>query len=577
MKKTLFIAAMCGLSISAMAQMEHVKDLKVDMPEEVIDKYEYCSDNLEATELDAQEGLPVISIKRPGGFFFPGYQQNSSASLTVPYAKIPAYTNINWVLSKEDWSDNTAEGEFVMAVPFANTINDEESDWVTSEGDDITSMLLPMGSKFYPSPFASCVNDNGETVYTMVPPYIKSDGSVTNDAHLYAGGSQPASSTSGYQMSANYCAYWPGNLSYSTKYFGFNTTKSNDGWTAKGYENAKVKGFAETFAAPASPYMLMNLNWFFYVPADGHAGPLNLTIRKATLRESGSLASVGDLLATSRCEEPVMTSSTRALYNFNTLLDADGNELSFLPVDCAIVVEVSLDANDETTNMVALYKSSTVYNDGEYHAYTHISYDKEGAEANTMVSSNYRWTNSEGVASYQASFLCGLCIKYPYAKVLDAETGIPTKENVMEVAEAGGSQNFFVHAYYNYGAWKIYSEDGDIQIAYDSEAKEWTSSVDWIRVSTVSGQTEEGNYNGEVTLTIEVAANAGEERETTLYIDCYGYKEPIIVKQAGTPSGIAEVNNAKNNNGKTFNVAGQEVGRNYKGVVISNGVKTIRK
>lgn len=566
MKKTLLFFFAFAMSAVSYAQVESVQSSLKNIPETQVKITE--TELFDAVDLAEQETAPVIAIKRPAGLFYPGYQQKSTAVLTVPYAKAPAYAPLKWEILKEDWSGNEATGTFSLAVPCAKTAVDESPEWIVTDGAAIETSLIAMGSKFYPSPYATCANDKGETSYTMLPPYVKSDGSVTNPAQVYAGGSLPSSSTSGYQMAANYNAYWGSSWSYSSKYYGFNTKSSNDGWSSK-YPEAQVLGICELFDKPASPYILRAANWYFYLPSGGSAGTLKMTI--SPVSESGV---IGEPIAVAYGEEPAALSTTRMLYQFTGFEDADGKAIETLIIDSSIMIEVAPMEDDTETNLIAYYIPSPNYLE-EAHAYVHLAYNKDGNPAQTWASGQFKWTKSDGTASYQSSFTCGLDVVYPFAKILD-ENYVPTTENIMNVPVEGGSQEFFFDAYYNHGAWKIYSEDGAINFKFN--AGEWTSEeAGWLKINTTPGKTETGGFNGEVTMNITADANAGDEETVNLIVDCYGFKEPITIKRAGNATGIANVGLVKAANNVTYNLQGQRVNAQAKGIVVRNGAKFVNK
>ena len=125
---------------------------------------------------------------------------------------------------------------------------------------------------------------------------------------------------------------------------------------------------------------------------------------------------------------------------------------------------------------------------------------------------------------------------------------------------AGGKQELTIPS----NVW-----DEDIEI----DAPEWIT----VEVATDSEEIVDGDdtyyahkYTNKLTITV---AEATESREGVVEIDAMGL--PVTIKvQQGTPQGIENVS-FKNNN-KLYNVLGQEVGEDYKGVVIRNGEKFIK-
>lgn len=76
-------------------------------------------------------------------------------------------------------------------------------------------------------------------------------------------------------------------------------------------------------------------------------------------------------------------------------------------------------------------------------------------------------------------------------------------------------------------------------------------------------------------ITIEVKANPTENaREEVVYLQAYGAKQPIVIKQAAGTVGLHKVKAINDN--KYYNIFGTEVNKNFKGIVIRNGIKSIQ-
>ncbi len=101
---------------------------------------------------------------------------------------------------------------------------------------------------------------------------------------------------------------------------------------------------------------------------------------------------------------------------------------------------------------------------------------------------------------------------------------------------------------------------------------------DWVRIEGIDGE------NGQIALSIECdPLPEGEtKRAAALYIEGHGYKSsaPIIILQGEAQEADAIENvevTTKSNYKGYFNMAGQRVGKDYKGIVINNGKKEIKK
>ena len=76
----------------------------------------------------------------------------------------------------------------------------------------------------------------------------------------------------------------------------------------------------------------------------------------------------------------------------------------------------------------------------------------------------------------------------------------------------------------------------------------------------------------------EVAVTAGETANTYVFnMPANGVNVAVTVDEIGTITGIVDVNAAQPKSGQRYNVMGQPVGNDYKGIVIENGKKRVIK
>lgn len=81
---------------------------------------------------------------------------------------------------------------------------------------------------------------------------------------------------------------------------------------------------------------------------------------------------------------------------------------------------------------------------------------------------------------------------------------------------------------------------------------------------------QEGDYSGVYQIVTSAAADGGRYG--------YGYFLNVIINYGNNPAGIEDVaTDASKKDNRIFNLAGQQVGNDYKGIVIQNGVKKIQK
>lgn len=587
MRKLFVIAAFCSIALSGFAQRETVSLMNQPHEAEEIGATEMVmTDRWQAKTINAAQEAeaPIVSLKRPGGVFLGGYRQYANKQTNAALALAPAYTQLTWGISKNDYDGNsTPNGVYTLNVPYTEPLNSDDEQWLMSDGDDITSMF---GFRRYSAPYATCTAGGTETISPLLPTKVSSDGTVYAP-EVTAGGSLPYN-TNGSVMAANYSAAWAGTNASSKNYGVLNTV--SDGWNERlNAEDATPFGFAEVFNAPSNGYSIWAINANCSKRDAAVVGEMKARVRYCTLKEDGTLDTVGSVIGIATASEPTTTSSdTWIIYNFDQLYDADG-----YPVSCYCIypgqdILVEIYSEDGVSTIRPMYKSHSDYFDGEKHAYTLVRHtNAEGEMVETYENTNFQWTDTEtGVDTYQTSFMIGLDVVSAFAKVLD-ENNLPTTENVMTVNAEGGSQEFTMDGLYLSSYWAMYVAEYDntyaditadvwTEIIYDEENNIWTSDLDWLHVTTEDEMDEAGNFTGMIKLNVTVDENKGDMRMHELLINCYGFLEPIIIKQDGTASAIEQLKDCQKSE-RFYSLMGQPVGNNYHGVVVGKGVKTIRK
>lgn len=117
----------------------------------------------------------------------------------------------------------------------------------------------------------------------------------------------------------------------------------------------------------------------------------------------------------------------------------------------------------------------------------------------------------------------------------------------------------------------------DYVALYDEDGEEIDPSTDKI-VADFEAMYDEDDYLLCYAY-IEINPNEGYDREFTLYLSSCGASLPIHIKQTGElgpDPGTGLFNVKAVNDNKTYNVFGMEVNKNFKGVVIRNGIKSIQ-
>lgn len=509
-----------------------------------------------------EAGVPEVSVRRPGGVYWGGFQAGAAAySYYYPTLVLPAYTPLTFGVSKDE--DIATGAEYWLGVQYY----DEEAgalDWINNEaGEDVTTDFLPSAGS-YLSPMASVTYNGAEVTSLLVNDDVDSQTGETYEGMLFVGNGVLGASNgvNRASMAGNYDAHWDGGASYSTGYFVTNSSLPymDEEFASAGASNFRMSGIIETYDAPAAPFYVTAAS-LHAVVTSATCGNVNMALVKLNYTEDGKM-SFGDVLATGVCAGPTDTYSTWNAFAFTELKDKEGNAIEGVVMEAgqAFALLFFLDETDKTTTLAPLYTLHTEYMADEAHSFGEYTCTLDGKETSVVLDCNYKWNLRTGGSAYNTSWMCGLVIENPYLYIynpaIDATYEGVTAERIM------------AESYYSVG-------------------KEWTTVTladgsalpDWITVEMLNGQDEEGEFNGVVAFDVTVAPNSGAARQATVKIQtapsAYATFE---VNQTANPSGIAEVavdvTKAKN---VKFNMAGQKVNGNFRGLVIENGKKYMNK
>ncbi len=509
-----------------------------------------------------EAGVPEVSVRRPGGVYWGGFQAGVAAySYYYPTLVLPAYTPLTFGVSKDE--DIATGAEYWLGVQYY----DEEAgalDWINNEaGEDVTTDFLPSAGS-YLSPMASVTYNGAEVTSLLVNDDVDSQTGETYEGMLFVGNGVLGASNgvNRASMAGNYDAHWDGGASYSTGYFVTNSSLPymDEEFASAGASNFRMSGIIETYDAPAAPFYVTAAS-LHAVVTSATCGNVNMALVKLNYTEDGKM-SFGDVLATGVCAGPTDTYSTWNAFAFTELKDKEGNAIEGVVMEAgqAFALLFFLDETDKTTTLAPLYTLHTEYMADEAHSFGEYTCTLDGKETSVVLDCNYKWNLRTGGSAYNTSWMCGLVIENPYLYIynpaIDATYEGVTAERIM------------AESYYSVG-------------------KEWTTVTladgsalpDWITVEMLNGQDEEGEFNGVVAFDVTVAPNSGAARQATVKIQtapsAYATFE---VNQTANPSGIAEVaadvTKAKN---VKFNMAGQKVNGNFRGLVIENGKKYMNK
>lgn len=509
-----------------------------------------------------EAGVPEVSVRRPGGVYWGGFCAGVAASsYYYPTLVLPAYTPLTFGVSKDE--DIATGAEYWLGVQYY----DEEAgalDWIENvAGEDVTTDFLPSAGA-YLSPMASVTYNGTEVTSILVNDDVDSQTGETYEGTLFVGNGVLGASNglTDASMAGNYDAHWDGRNSYSTNYFVTNSSLPymDEEFASAGASNFRMTGIIETFDAPAAPFYVTAAS-LHAVVTSATCGNVNMALVKLNYTEEGKM-SFGDVLATGVCAGPTDTYSTWNAFAFTELKDKEGNAIEGVVMEAgqAFALLFFLDETDKTTVLAPLYKNHTEYMADEAHSFGEYTCTLDGKETSVVLDCNYKWNLKAGGSAYNTSWMCGLVIENPYLYIynpaIDATYEGVTAERIM------------AESYYTVGEkWTTVTlADG-------------SALPDWITVELLNGQDEEGEFNGVVAFDVTVAPNSGAARQATVKIQTAPSAYATIdVNQAANPSGIAEVaadvTKAKN---VKFNMAGQKVNGNFRGLVIENGKKYMNK
>ena len=368
----------------------------------------------------------------------------------------------------------------------------------------------------------------------------------------------------------------------------------------------KSHGFVMSVPAPISPLYIEYFNFLIYADnnnpiADDKQLKMQIRNVEEREREDGSIITVpgakiiAELVATkSDLSEQLLEDNTEytttgkvfiyTLTFANKTTDAIGNVVNepvVINEPCFIVVTGHEQEGINFGYRINQQPAEDALVQGTYA----LAYE-EGSDENYSA-----WYGEESVI--EMSFYGG----YDYCEVLASselvdQAGNPTGEtveniNTLRVSEDGstieneGFEGLQGRVVLNSAfPWLDASTNDENYICEDLP--------EWI---TLSGESEYGNFNdgsqfytGTTNISIECEAlPAGETgRAATIYLEGRGYKSayPIIVLQGDATmedaiENVVTVNVNKSNS--IYNVAGQKVGKNFKGIVIKDGKKMLVK
>lgn len=566
MRKTLLFGAVLAIATSASAQLQRKA---VQMPAvnkfQKIEKLSPVMENKNAKPVAiskvTESGAAEAAVKRPGGALWGGFISDVAGSYYYyPTLMLPAYQPITFGVSKDP--DLKTGVDYWLGVQYYD-FDAKGFDYYDNEaGEDITTVMYPsFGS--YGSPLVSAMYNGRETVS-----YLLNDAG-DYPAQLSVGmGSIVKDDGSGAQSCGNYDVQWDGGLLYMSGYFATNTTLTNMDaqYADQGVSNFRMTGIIEEFDAPQASFYVSGLT-LQALRASRTCGNVNAALIKVNY-DSDGYREFGDVIAYGVCtaptDEAAYGNNTFCAFAFTDLYDANGNSIDGVVMEPgqAFALYFYLDDDDTTTQLLPISILHSEYMPDEYHAFGEYTFNYSNGQADGGIfSCNYVWETTDGSVYYQSSWACGLIAEYPYIYVEDG---------TYEVDYNGGTKTV-------YGESLYMLMDGE---TVNATLENGDPLPNWVSLSYSNYADEEGGaYNGIMSVDVTVAPNSGLAREANIKLQFRSASATIKVVQAANPTGIAEVTTDVNTEKAAvkYNLAGQKVSNNYRGLMIQNGKKFMKK
>ncbi|MBR1882914.1 MAG: hypothetical protein IJ808_07905 [Muribaculaceae bacterium] len=544
MKKLLLIATSALLAFTASAQLI--------VQDEAIENNELGQ--VAAAPAINADAKPAPGYIVPTGTFFSSYAK-ACYRLNNPILHVPAFTDLTFVNASTDatsylWKYVNPEGEYNMFNP---QLQSTEIDLTVKYSyADITMIEAPVLTA------TNELGDSATSIGTNTPVYMRVGGGSTECTNAAAEGTYYGWSNT---------SPLGGTLYYSSARFATNNTNSGSAWAKNAnLATASVRGFGEVYFKPAKSYALTGFAAHVREIAS-ITSPVTLTIYKVTTNANGYLASIDEVLCTQTLEtEAFEEAGTSRLYlAFNQLVDAKtGKVTEGYTIDFPILVTLTLPEDDTTSQMGAYYNAITV--NIPVHNYVILN----GADANgnetkgLFYPAGLNYTNK----TYARSFSC-FSLMGTFEYLIDENEGTETD---YEVAAEGGNKDIALKSS------KAYKDALGLITNWTATQADGTALPEWVDVVVTDNyETVEGEDVYQFTSTAKVVAAANtvtEERTCDLKLAFLGAEYLIHVTQAGATTGIEDVVAAQDDaNAPVYNVMGQRVGANAKGLLIRGGKK----
>lgn len=547
MKKLLLISVAALFALTGSAQLV----------EQAVDQEDTELGVAKAPILNDDE-LPAAAYIVPNGTFFSSFAKKCY-NLTNPMLSIPAFadltfTNASTAATSYLWSYVNPEGDYNILNPM--TTSTEQNITVNYAYPTVTMIEAPVLTA------SNELGDSTTDLLTGSPKYLRVGNArlrgTENSEFTYYGWCNVSTKA--------------GSMKYSTNRFCTNHGDSNSAWAnSTGMSNVSVRGFGELYYKPARPYALYGFACHFREVAP-LTKPITLTIYKVSTKSNGILKDIEEELCTQTLtfDDFEAAGTDRVYMVFDQLVDAKtGEVVEGYTIDFPIMVALTIPEGDTATQISAYYTATTI--DFPTHNYVILDgTDTEGNEVKGMFrQAGLNYTNGTKARAFAAFSLLGA-----FQYVFDEQMG---NENTLEAPADGITENFTLKSSVPY------KDELGLETNWTAIQADGTELPDWITVNlTDNYQTVDGEkvYQNETMAEVTVSENnmRSEERSCDVKLAFIGGEYTIHVIQAGVTTGIQDVVAAQDDaNAPTYNMMGQRVGADAKGLLIRGGKKILVK
>lgn len=562
-----------ALTFSASAQrVKRVELQKNDLKMEKLAHFNVMSDQwkpIDMRKLIEKTNTPEFAIARPGGVLFGGMINTVNSNFLAPTLIMPAYKSLTFGIAGDpdllNEDGTLKEGvTYWLGVPFFNKDSNEYDFYDNESGEDVTASFVPSFAEC-PSPIASCTYNGADTEFNLVPSY-KDDKGKDQNAVVIVGG-DALSSGDKIQTLGNYLVTWKGGFSLASGYFSLGglCPKKDEQYKDNNATGFKMTSIIETFDKLQAGMTVTGISLNGSLAGDTNGQGLTAYVMTYTYSDKGAPV-LADTLAKARLEAPVSNQGGWAVYYSDKLQTMKGEALEGGLVLNKGTQFCLVFKADEGVKFNPIFQAHNSYFPGEEHAWGQYTFTMDGKEHEIVDYCNYGWGNSDGSSAHQSSWLCGVVASFPYMNVKEQE--------VFKAPFEGGSKVYNLESYYSFGDYVQYT------LADGSELPSWISTTYENGSVEQDGKTQ---FNGEVALTVNVEKNPyNTPREVVMQMSILSSNDTIKIVQAANPDGTTDGINSLNSSATgvvapSYNVMGQRVAADAKGIVIRAGKKVINK